>query len=227
MALEPENTFYGANLEFPNLGVHFILAEIIKFRKQLTVRQEFKSQSGWDNALNSYMVTELEKLADTLENVTYNPDTTPQEVLEVQSSDTTRSLNDDYNVHALAHDNIVMPTAPPKRIVWDLSGDDEDIPQMTPDNCPNDSARSFITALDRLFVALTRVDSRFQPMMMTKYESTMMRNMLNTLYTITQRKGGETNRSDIPTGTLPSQENGTFQGNGNNNNNSGNTGTIH
>ena len=43
-----ENTFKGANTEFPNLGIHFILAEIIKFRKQLTVRQEFKSQSGWN-----------------------------------------------------------------------------------------------------------------------------------------------------------------------------------
>lgn len=226
MALEPENTFHGANMTFPNLGIHFILAEIIKFRKQLTVRQEFKSQSGWDNALNKYMVTELEKVADTLENVTYNPDEMPQEVLEVQSADTTRQLSDDYNVNALAHDNVVMPTAPPKSVVWDLSGSDPDIPQMTPDNCPNDYARSFITALDRLFVALTRLDSRFQPMMVTKYESVMMRNMLNTLYTITQRKGGETNRSDIPTGTLPTQEDETYS-NGNGDNGSSDDGGIH
>ena len=41
-----QNTFKGVNLEFPNLGIHFMLAEVIKFRKQLTVRQEFKSQSG-------------------------------------------------------------------------------------------------------------------------------------------------------------------------------------
>lgn len=210
MALEPENTFSGANMEFPNLGIHFLLAEVIKFRKQLTVRQEFKSQSGWDNALNAYMVEELEKLADTLENVTYNPDPTPKEVLEVQAADTTRSLNDDYNVFAMANDNVVMPSSPPKRVVWDLSGGDIDIPQMVPENCPNDAARSFITALDRFFVALTRLDSRFQPTMVTKYESTMMRAMLNTLYTITQRKGGEINRSDIPTGTLPSHEGGTF-----------------
>ena len=210
MALEPENTFAGANLEFPNLGIHFMLAEVIKFRKQLTVRQEFKSQSGWDNALNSYMVEELEKIADTLENVTYNPDPTPKDVLEVQAADTTRSLQDDYNVYALTNDNVVMPSAMPKRVVWDLTGADLDIPQLNPENCPNDSARSFVTALDRLFVALTRLDSRFQPTMMTKYESTMMRNMLNVLYTITQRKGGEINRSDIPTGTLPSQEGGTY-----------------
>lgn len=210
MALEPENTFVGTNMEFPNLGIHFVLAELIKFRKQLTVRQEFRSQSGWDNALNSYMVEELEKMADTLENITYNPDPTPKEVLEVQAADTTRSLNDDYNVNALSLDNVVMPSAAPKRVVWDLSGTDLDIPQMTPENCPNDSARSFITALDRTFVAMTRLDSRFQPTMITKYESTMMRSMLNVLYTITQRKGGEAMRSDIPTGTLPSQEDGTF-----------------
>ena len=212
MPLEPENTFYGANLEFPNLGIHFMLAEIIKFRKQLTVRQEFKSQSGWDDALNRYLVAELEKVADTLENVTYNPEPTPIEVLEAQAADTTRSLQDDYNAYSLAHDNVVMPSAPAKRVVWDLSGSDVDIPQAVPANCPNDYARSFIAALDRLFVSLTRLDSRFQPMMITKYESIMMRNMLNTLYTITQRKGGEVNRSDIPTGTLPSQENGTFTG---------------
>ncbi len=210
MALEPENTFTGTNMTFPNLGIHFILAEIVKFRKQLTVRQEFRSQSGWDNALNSYMVEELEKIADTLENITYNPDPTPKEVLEVQAADTTRSLNDDYNVYAMSNDNVVMPSSHPKNVVWDLTGTDIDIPQMNPVNCPNDSARSFVTALDRFFVALTCLDSRFQPTMITKYESTMMRSMLNTLYTITQRKGGEAMRSDIPTGTLPSQQEGTF-----------------
>lgn len=224
MALKPENTFIGANMEFPNMGIHFILAEIIKFRKQLTVRQEFKSQSGWDNNLNNYMIEELEKLADTLENITYNPDPTPKDVLEVQAADTTRSLNDDYNVHALSSDNVVMPSSPPKQVVWDLTGEDSDIPQMVPDNCPNDYARSFVTALDNLFVSLTRLDSRFQPLMITKYESLMVRSMMNTLYTITQRKGGEAKRSDIPTGTLPSQEGDTFPNVGNGSNSGGGIG---
>ena len=209
-----ENTFTGANLEFPNLGIHFMIAELVKFRKQLTVRQEFRSQSGWDNALNSYLVDELERLADTLENVTYNPDVVPKEALLTQAADTTRSLSDDYNAYALSHDNVVMPTGRPRKIVWDLTGNDPDIPQLTVDNCPNDSARSFVTQLDNVFVEMTRLDSRFQPQMITKYESVMMRAMLNTLYTITQRKGGEPNRSDIPVGTLPSQEPETFGGNG-------------
>jgi hypothetical protein len=205
-----DNTFAGANLEFPNLGIHFMLAEVIKFRKQLTVRQEFRSQSGWDNALNSYLIEELEKVADTLENITYNPDVVPKEVLELQAADTTRSLADDYNAYALAHDNVVMPTGRPRKVVWDLTGNDPDLPQLTVNNCPNDAARTFVTQLDNLFVELTRLDSRFQPQMITKYESVMMRNVLNTLYVITQRKGGELNRSDIPVGTLPSQEPGTF-----------------
>ena len=59
---------------------------------------------------------------------------------------------------------------------------------------------------------MTRLDSRHQPYSITKYESVMMRSLLNVLYTLTQRKGGETNRSDIPTGTMPSDEGTTFGG---------------
>jgi len=207
-----DNTFTGANLEFPNLGIHFILAEIVKFRKQLTVRQEFKSQSGWNNALNRYMVTEVEKLGDTLENITYNPDTLTLEELEAQAGDSTRNVSDDYNELALTQDNVLMPVGVNRKVNWDLTGADVDIPQLNPGNCPNDAARTFTTALDNFFVELTRLDSRHQPYSLTKYESVMMRSLLNVLYTLTQRKGGETNRSDIPTGTLPSDETTTFGG---------------
>ena len=207
-----ENTFKGANTEFPNLGIHFILAEIIKFRKQLTVRQEFKSQSGWNNALNRYMVTEIEKLGDTLENITYNPDNLTMEELEAQAGDSTRNVADDYNELALTQDNVLMPVGVNRIVTWDLTGADVDIPQLMPSNCPNDAARSFTAALDNFFVELTRLDSRHQPYSLTKYESVMMRSLLNVLYTLTQRKGGEVNRSDIPTGTLPSDEPATFGG---------------
>ena len=207
-----QNTFKGANTEFPNLGIHFILSEIIKFRKQLTVRQEFKSQSGWNNALNRYMVTEIEKIGDTLENITYNPDALTQEELEAQAADTTRAVADDYNDVALTQDNVLMPVGVNRTVTWDLTGNDVDIPQLHPGNCPNDAARSFIVALDNLFVELTRVDSRHQPYSLTKYESVMIRSLLNVLYTLTQRKGGEVNRRDIPTGTLPSDEPTTFGG---------------
>ena len=207
-----QNTFKGANTEFPNLGIHFILSEIIKFRKQLTVRQEFKSQSGWNNALNRYMVTEIEKIGDTLENITYNPDALTQEELEAQAADTTRAVADDYNDVALTQDNVLMPVGVNRTVTWDLTGNDVDIPQLHPGYCPNDAARSFIVGLDNLFVELTRVDSRHQPYSLTKYESVMVRSLLNVLYTLTQRKRGEINRSDIPTGTLPSDEPSTFGG---------------
>ncbi len=207
-----DNTFTGANLEFPNLGIHFMLAEIVKFRKQLTVRQEFRSQSGWNNALNRYMITEVEKLGDTLENITYNPDTLTLEELEAQAGDSTRSVADDYNELALTQDNVLMPVGVNRKVNWDLTGTDIDIPQLNPGNCPNDAARSFTAALDNFFVELTRLDSRHQPYSLTKYESVMMRSLLNVLYTLTQRKGGEINRSDIPTGTLPSDQPTTFGG---------------
>ena len=208
---EYQNTFLGANLEFPNLGIHFLLAEVVKFRKQLTVRQEFRSQSGWNDGLNRYMITELEKLGDTLENITYNPDGFSLEELEAQAGDTTRTLEEDYNEFALTQDNVLMPVGVNRTLSWDLTGTDVDIPQLTPQICPNDYARTFVAALDNFFVELTRLDSRHQPYAITKYESVMMRSLLNVLYTLTQRKGGEANRSDVPTGTLPSEEGGTFR----------------
>lgn len=210
--MDYQNTFKGAHLKFPNRGIHAFLAEVVKFRRQLTKRQEFKSQSGWNNALNKYMVDELEKLGDTLENITYHPESASQEDLEGYAADTARTLADDYNAQALASDNILMPTAVDRPVVWDLSGADPDIPQMNPTNCPNDMARMFLAGLDNLFVEMTRLDSRHQPQTITKYESVMMRSLLNELYTITQRKGGEVNRSDIPTGTLNKDEPSTFLG---------------
>ena len=47
---------------------------------------------------------------------------------------------------------------------------------------------------------------------MPKYESVMIRSLLDQLYTITQRKGGEVNKTNIAAGTLPSEEPDTFQG---------------
>jgi hypothetical protein len=40
----------------------------------------------------------------------------------------------------------------------------------------------------------------------------MMRSLLNELYTITQRKGGEVNKSNTVSGTLPTQDPQTFNG---------------
>ena len=204
------NTFNGTNMEFPNDGIHFFLAEIIRFRQQLTVRPEFKSLSGWTDALNAYMVEELERLSDTLENITYNPDEISKDELERQAADTARTLSEDYNSRALTADNTLLPSFPVRKVQYDLSGADLDIPQMTKVNCPNDFGRAFITGLDSFFSMITRLDSRWQPMTITKQESVMMRAHLNSLYTICQRKGGEINKPDIPTGTLPSHESEAF-----------------
>lgn len=202
------STFDGVQRVFPNSGIRYICAEIIKFRKQLTVRSEFKSQSGWGNALNAYMVEELERLADTLENITYNPEPKSKDQLELEASDTTRSLEQDYNAYALSSDNVLQPTAIVRTLDWVLDGSDPDIPEVTKAAFPNDHGRAFITGLDEFFTEMTRLDSRFQANSITRHESVMMRAKLGELFTILQRKGGEANRSDIPTGTLPSQEPG-------------------
>jgi hypothetical protein len=208
----PTNTFTGANMEFPNVGIHYLLAELMKFRKQLTVRNEFRSQSGWNNALNTYMMEELNRLGDTLENITYHPTTKTKDELEADAADTTRQLEEDYDATAVSSDNVIMPTAHNRLVHWDLTGQNPDIPQPDPNVFINDHARAFLTGLDRFFTELTRLDSRQQPNTITKFESVMMRALLNELFTICQRKGGEPNRSDIPTGTLPSMEPQTFKG---------------
>ncbi len=204
------NTFNGANMMFANRGIHFLLAEVIKFRKQLVLRPELKSQSGWDNALNEYMKVELNNLADTLESITYNPDDKTKLQLEDEAADTSRSLEDDWTAKHISADNVVPAAARPRPIAWDLSGGDVDVPQFTPQDIPNDFARAFIVGLDNFFTESTRLDSRHQPHMLTRFESVMMRSLLNELFAVCQRKGGEANRSDIPSGTLPSEEPNTF-----------------
>ncbi len=209
-----QNTFEGVNKKFRNQTIHFLLAEIIKFRKQLTIRPEFRQQSGWDNALNKFMMDELEKVADTLENVTYNPATETLEELEAAAADTSNSLVQDYadGTYSIHSDNVVQSVEPEIEIIWDLTGGDLDIPQPTEDKFKNDFGRLFIKGLDGVFTHLTRLDCRHQGSGITKYESVMTRGKLNSLYTITQRKGGEVNKTNIAAGTLPSEEADTFKG---------------
>lgn len=204
------NTFRNYHPETYNRGIYALCEELINFRKQLTVRPEIKSQSGWNDSLNTFMATRLERVADTLESVTYSPSGQTQEELEEQASDTTRSLHDDYNSTSVNTDNLLLPAGRAIPFRWVLDGSDPDIPQLTLADCPNDWAYAFITDLDSIFVDVTRLDSRSQPSTITKFESAAIRARLNELYTIVQRKGGEANRNDVPTGTLPSQEPGTL-----------------
>ena len=207
------NSFRGANLAFENVSIHYLLAEVMKFRKQLVVRKgELKTASGWNDAMNKYMVDELENLADTLESVTYHPGTKTLEELEDAAADTTSSLSAKFDEHSVNSDDILMPAGLLRPIVWVLDGSDPDVIQCTTENCPNDHLRAFITGLDRFFVEATRLDCRHEARNIPKYQSVILHNFLNELYTICQRAGGEVNRSNSPTGTFPSQEPSTFQG---------------
>jgi len=76
----------------------------------------------------------------------------------------------------------------------------------------NDHGRAMIAGLDAFIVMATRLDSRFDPTFVTKYEAVMLINHLEKLYAITKLYGGEDNRMDTPTGTLPADEPKTFGG---------------
>ena len=205
------NTFRGYQPETNNRGIYALCEEIINLRKQLTVRDEIKSHSGWSDSLNHFMIGRLERIADTLESVTYMPAPKTQEELEADAADTTRTLLEDYDVYSVNTDNVLLPAGRSIPFRWQLDGSDPDIPQLTTANCPNDWMFNFITDLDSIFTDITRLDSRSQSSTITKYESVMIRARLNELIAITQRKGGEVNRNDVPTGTLPSQEPGTLE----------------
>lgn len=210
------NSFTSLNPTFANVGLHFAVDEAIKFRKQLTKRNEFKSQSGWNDAVNRYMMAELEKMYQTLSRVTYNPDAETQEELETAAADTARTLADDFNPFSIRHDNVLGPTPLERTLEYNFDGTDPDIPQPTEENgFVNEVARNFIQMLDRYIVELTRLDSRHEYLMITKYESLMMKDQfLNPLYTLCVVKGGEVNRSDIPSGLLERDEPSTFNADG-------------
>ena len=142
----PQNTFEGTVLKFRNSSIHVILAEIIKLRRQLVLRPEFQQQSGWDNALNQYLIIGVEQLADTLENITYK--TSPKSLKELgeDAADTSNSLAQDYEdgTYYLHSDNVVMAPTNDESIIWDLTGADPNLPQPDEKTFVNDFLRIFI-----------------------------------------------------------------------------------
>jgi len=211
-----QNTFTGANLGFPNHGIHTLLAQVIQFRKQLTVRPEFRQQSGWNNELNAFMMAGLNELDITIRRIVYNPSgPAPENTLqrEKEAADTSRDIRKEFDSRSLNADDLVLPAAASRPVVHTLDGTDKDIPQPTSDLFPNEHARVFVAGLDDFFVQATRLDSRHDTLQITKYEGAMLHSLLNALFTICEVHGGEVNRSRIPSGTLPSQDAATFKTN--------------
>lgn len=181
------NSFTGANLSgIANKGVLAMCTELMKFRKQLTRRTELMEQSGWNDELNEYLESEVGQLEETLIEVTYQAGTTPN--------------------------TTVLPAPIPITLSYSLDGAHADYPQLNDERYQNDWLKMFCWELDRVFVEATRLDCRHSGNTVPKQQAEMIKAMLNNLMSIIQKKGGETNRSSTPTGTLASQEPQTFSG---------------
>ena len=214
-----KNTFTGAVLSFANRGIHLFCDEGFNFRKQLTVRPEFRAESGWNNALNDFMKSRLEELAETVKRVTYSTTTSDPaankaaRIADAKNTDAT--LADAFDGKSINTDEIVM-AAPvvDKQLAYDLTGADPNVPQPTPELLPNDIARAFVIGVDNLIVAATNLDSRTQPATINAMEAAQLLTLLNEMYALCMLKGGEENRVETPTGVLPVQRASTFNADG-------------
>jgi hypothetical protein len=214
-----KNTFTGAVMEFPNRGIHFFLGELMGFRRQLFLREEFRSQTGWNDALNAYMQTQLEHLAQTVKRICYSPSgSDPVAVRDariLEAKDTAKTLAAAFDGKSINSDDLVMPNIPIQReVIFDWSGNHADYPQPTQERLPNDTARAFTAGLDYLAVMATNLDSRTQPSTISAYEAAQLLAAMNELYALTALKGGEKNRSDVPTGLAASVRPTTFNADG-------------
>ena len=214
-----KNTFTGAVTQFPNRGIHYLLAEVMTLRKQCFLRDEFVSLTGWNDALNLYLAQGLEKIAETVKRICYSPSGADPAAVRAQriaeAKDTTTGLAAAFDGKSINSDDLVMPNVPLTReLIYDLTGAHPDYPQPTQENLPNDTARSFVTGLDYFVVMATNLDSRTQPSTISAFEGAQLLAMLNELYALTALKGGEANRSDVPTGLPMSLRPSTFNADG-------------
>lgn len=214
-----KNTFTGAVLNFPNRGIHFLIGELMSFRRQLFLRGEFVSHAGWNDALNLYLQTELEKLAQTVKRICYSPSGDDPAAVRTariaEAKDTSKTLAAAFDGKSINSDDLVMPNIPIDReLIFDLTGAHPDYPQPTQERIPNDTARALIAGLDYFVVAATNLDSRTQPSTISAYEAAQLLAALNELYAMAAIKGGERNRSDVPTGLAMSLRPTTFNADG-------------
>jgi hypothetical protein len=210
-----KHTFTGLVPSFPNKGIHFLITEALTFRKQLTIRDEFRSQSGWNDAMNGYIKRQLEALAQTVKRITYSPSGSDPDAVKDQriqeAKDTSLKLADVFDGTSINSDDLVMPsTGMPKTVPFELSGNHPDFPQPTHDIIENDFARTFVIGLDSFIVSASQLDSRTQPSTINAMESAQLQSLLNELYFVAEIKGGEENRVETPTGLMPSDRPGTY-----------------
>jgi len=214
-----KNTFTGMVTTYRNQGINHIVRDTLQFRRQLTLIAEFRGESGWNDPINNYMKIELEKLAQTVKRVTYSPGSDdPAAILETrlkEAKDTSKTLKDAYDGKSINTDDVPMPGNTLEfTLDVDLTGAHVDYPQPVPDVIKNDVARTFIQTLDQFCVLSTRLDSRVQVSTINAAESAQLLAVLNSLYAICMLRGGEKNKSLIPSGVLPSEEPTTFNANG-------------
>jgi len=214
-----KHTFTGLVPSFPNRGIHFLVTEALTFRKQLTVRPEFQSQSGWNDSMNGYIKRQLEALAQTVKRVTYSPSGADPTAVKDQrineAKDSAHTLAESFDGKSINSDDLVMPAmGHEKSVPFDLSGNHPDFPQPTHDVVENDFARMLIIGLDNFVVTATQCDSRTQPATINAMESAQLQALLNELYATAMVKGGEANRVETPTGLMPSDRSGTFNADG-------------
>ena len=210
-----QNTFTGLVRQCTNAGIHAVVDEMMAFRMQLVKRPERASLSGWNDALNFFLLQQLEKIRRTVARVTYAPSSSnPEEVRALrmqQAGDINVTLGTLHNDGAVHYDDIMLATRERVReFPYDFTGADPNFPQPTPELFPNHWLRTFITELDAIVVGLTRLDSRHEPGTINQYESAQVTMMLQGLHTLAIEKGGAFNRNDIPDGVTPLEEKSTF-----------------
>lgn len=210
-----QNTFTGLVRQCTNAGIHAVVDEMMAFRMQLVKRPERASLSGWNDALNFFLLQQLEKIRRTVARVTYAPSSSnPEEVRQLrmaQAGDVNVTLGALHNDGAVHYDDIMLATRERVReFPYDFTGADPNFPQPTPELFPNHWLRTFIIELDAIVVGLTRLDSRHEPGTINQYESAQVTMMLQGLHTLALEKGGAYNRNDIPDGVTPLEEKATF-----------------
>jgi len=206
-----QNSFAGLRTKVGNLGCRAVIAEMISFRKNLTLKAEFDESSGWNDPLNQWMADELGRIRRTIGLVSTQKALADQEALNAQRK--TDAANEDQTLKSrystsnpITADDIQLPSSavPGNVLPYDFSGADPDIPQVF--GKKNTMLVEFCTQLDIAIKETTRLDCQGAGQTIPLQQGAMIVAMLDSLFTILQEKGGQANRRDIADGTSRSQD---------------------